>query len=113
MNETVINKLRSTPDLIVSENELMSRHTTFKIGGPARIFLDALTKDAVIAAKAILNEHEIKPFILGNGSNLLVSDHGIDGVVLKISCNKISVSGKEVYAESGAFLSSLAITARS
>ncbi len=112
MNEILLNKLRAIDGIDVIENELMSRHTTFKIGGPARIFLDAHTKEAIIAANPVLNEHGIRPFILGNGSNLLVSDSGIDGVVLKISCNKISISGTTVSADSGALLSQVAVMAQ-
>ncbi len=112
MNEMHINLLREIPELTVSENESMSRHTTFKIGGPARLFLEARSVDALKAAYSRLKEWEIPTFFLGNGSNLLVSDSGIDGAVLKNSCNKISVEGTTIQAEAGALLTALSSTAQ-
>ncbi len=112
MNEMHINLLREIPDLIVTENESMSRHTTFKIGGPARLFLEAHSVDALKAAYLRLKELEIRTFFLGNGSNLLVSDSGIDGAVLKNCCNKISVTETAMHAEAGAFLSLLSSVAQ-
>ncbi|MBQ6901477.1 MAG: UDP-N-acetylmuramate dehydrogenase [Oscillospiraceae bacterium] len=111
MYKSVIPLLQNIPELSVSENELMSNHTTFKIGGPARLFLDAYSSDAALRCLDTLNTHGISPFILGKGSNLLVSDTGLNGVVLKLSCNKVTVSGEHIYAEAGALLSSVASVA--
>ncbi len=112
MYEAIIKSLQNIPDLYIFENEPLSRHTTFKIGGPARILLDAHTCDAAVSAFNTLKEHGISPFILGNGSNILASDEGFDGVVLKLSCNKITVTGKRISAEAGALLSSVANVAQ-
>ena len=112
MFKQILSQLKNIPGLDILENELMSRHTTFKIGGPARFFLDAHTTDAAASAYNILQKNEITPLILGNGSNLLVSDSGYDGIILKLSCNKITVSGNMIFAEAGALLSSIASVAQ-
>lgn len=112
MYDTIIGRLRNIADLCISEYEPMSKHTTFKIGGPARVFVDAHSTDAAVSAINILKDFGISPFILGKGSNLLVSDSGIDGIVLKLSCNKITVSGGKIFVESGATLSSVATIAQ-
>ncbi len=66
-------------------NEPMKRHTTFKIGGEADIFIEPSTKEEIIETLRILKQNNIPCFILGNGSNILVSDKGIRGAVIKIS----------------------------
>ncbi len=112
MLKTISDLLWNIPDLFIRKDERMSLHTTFRIGGPARLFLDAHSVDAVLGALDVLGGFGISPLILGNGSNLVVSDDGIDGVVLKLSCNKISVSGNKIFAEAGATLSSVASIAQ-
>ncbi|CAM3575114.1 UDP-N-acetylmuramate dehydrogenase [Marinicrinis lubricantis] len=68
----------------VRENEPMSRHTTWKIGGPADVFIVADTKEELVHALRTLSEHQIPWTQLGRGSNTLVSDRGIRGAVLKL-----------------------------
>ena len=70
------------PDLEVLQDEPMSRHTTFRIGGPARYFVTPENTDALILVIGLCRGEE-KPFaVIGNGSNLLVSDQGYQGVVI-------------------------------
>ncbi len=92
-----------------SENEPMSRHTTFRIGGAAKLFCIPDNEQQLCAVTAACRESEIPFFILGNGSNLLVSDNGIKGVVISLSqrLNKISRDGNRLNALAGASLSSL------
>lgn len=85
-------------------NELMKKHTTFKIGGPAECFVKV---DRVEELKEILkltNENNIPLTIIGNGSNLLVSDKGIPGITLKINIRKIDMQekGKNIQITVGA-----------
>jgi len=108
MFETIIDLLRNIKDLSISENELLCKHTTFKIGGPAKLFINAHSVDAATSALKLLYDFEIQPLVIGNGSNILVSDAGFDGVVLKLSCNKVTCENDIIYAESGALLSSVA-----
>ena len=100
--------LQSVPNLYIFKDEPMSKHTTFRIGGPCALLLDARSSDAAVQAVNILTDFGFNPFILGKGSNLLVSDDGYKGVILKLSCNKIEVQGNKIFAEAGAALSSLA-----
>lgn len=65
-------------------NEPMSAHTSFKIGGPAECFVMADTKEGLDTALKVCAENDIRVFSLGNGSNLLVSDVGIKGAVIKL-----------------------------
>ena len=66
-------------------DEPMSRHTTFRIGGPADLFLTVMTKEQLSLLQQEANRLQIPLFLLGNGSDLLVSDKGIRGCVLMLS----------------------------
>ena len=72
-------------------NEPMRNHTTFKIGGPAEIFIQAKTEEE--GKKVLKKSRRIKKnvFIIGNGSNILVHDEGINGIVLKIGIKEIEI----------------------
>ena len=68
----------------ILENEMMFKHTTFQLGGPAKFFIKPKSINNIIKVLKLCKEYSIEYFILGNGSNLLVSDHGFDGVVINI-----------------------------
>ena len=115
MNQKVIEKfwnLLGKDRVLVDEP--MKRHTTFRIGGPADFFLLPSTVDEVRGILEICREEELPYFILGNGSNLLVSDKGYRGVIIQLYRNfsNISVEGHEICASSGALLSQIAAAAR-
>ncbi len=94
------------------EHEPMSRHTTFRIGGPARYFLNVTPDTPVGGVLSALNGAGIPVTIIGRGSNLLVHDAGIDGVVLcTLGLSRVSVDGSEVSAQSGAALAQIASAA--
>lgn len=102
------------PELKLLEQEPMSRHTTFRVGGPVPLLaLPRTTHQAAMAVK-IAVEEGITPFFLGNGSNLLVSDNGADAFVIKTvnGLSNVLVEGENVRAESGVLLSRLAVIAR-
>ena len=69
----------------ILENEPMSKHTSFKVGGPARYFVKAESLDDLKKALDLAREKGIPFFILGNGTNLLVSDNGFDGVIVTLA----------------------------
>ncbi len=69
----------------VLENEPMRAHTSFKVGGPARFFVKAESKDDLKSALSLAREKGLPYFILGNGTNLLVSDKGYEGVVISLA----------------------------
>ena len=82
------------PALELRENEPMSRHTTFRIGGPARLMALPATAEEAAAALRTAAACGIEPFFLGNGSNLLVADEGYHGFVLKLAGELNQVSGE-------------------
>lgn len=87
-------------------NEPMSCHTSFKIGGAADIFISVRSASELSAVFKKCGELNIPRFVIGKGSNLLVSDLGIEGAVISLSSlNGISVSGEEITCGAGAALS--------
>ena len=73
--------------MILLENEPMCKHTSFKVGGPARYFAKTENTDDLKEALAIAREKGLPYFILGNGTNLLVSDKGFDGTIITLGGN--------------------------
>ncbi|HCT91749.1 MAG TPA: UDP-N-acetylenolpyruvoylglucosamine reductase [Lachnospiraceae bacterium] len=92
------------------EHEPMNRHTTFRIGGPARYFVTPRSPEQVQRVLSACRQEDIPWFILGNGSNLLVSDRGYGGVVVRIGSNlgAVEVAGERIRAQAGALLSQTA-----
>ena len=99
-------------DRVFSE-EPMSRHTTFRVGGPADYFLVPGDPDQLKKLVRYCKDNGIAFFILGNGSNLLVSDEGYRGAVIQLFRNmsEIRIEGTRIYADAGALLSQIAAQA--
>ncbi len=95
-------------------DEPMSCHTTFRIGGPADYFLIPKSYEQIARILEICREEALSYFILGNGSNLLVSDEGYRGVIIQLYRNMshVRVEGTKVYASCGALLSGIAAAAK-
>ena len=70
--------------MIIQENVPMSEHTSFKVGGPARYFVKAESVSDIKEAIAFANEQALPNYILGKGTNLLVSDSGYNGVIIQL-----------------------------
>ncbi|MDM5226314.1 UDP-N-acetylmuramate dehydrogenase [Cytobacillus sp. NJ13] len=79
-----ISKLRELNIGTVKENEPMANHTTMKIGGPADLFIEPSSIENLAKAMELIRRYELKWRAIGRGSNLLVSDGGIEGVVIKL-----------------------------
>lgn len=94
----------------VSCGEPMCRHTTFRIGGPAKYFLCPHSVEELKNILEFCRSRRLDYFVLGNGSNLLVSDQGYDGVVVQLYRNfsDITVDGTKMRVQAGALLSSVA-----
>ncbi len=94
----------------IKQNEPMSNHTTFKIGGPADVMVLPGTIADIKATITYCRQKNYPLFIFGLGSNLVVRDKGIRGIVVKIGNNlkAVNVSGTEIYAQAGIRLSELA-----
>lgn len=106
----LINQLQNDfSDLEILADEPMSKHTTFKIGGPADIYVEPSIVQVVPLIK-LLKKQAIPFMVIGNGSNLLVSDDGIEGVVISLAkpAADIQIDGTSITAEAGAMLSSVA-----
>ena len=97
----------------VKQQELMSRHTTFRIGGPADFYLCPHSTKEVQEIVEICKEEKLPYFVLGNGSNLLVSDKGYRGVVIQLWKNFSDITVKDccIQAKAGALLSKVAAEA--
>lgn len=91
----------------VKENEPMANHTTFKIGGPARYFYVANNSEELLKAVKVAEELNLPYFIFGWGSNLLVSDQGYEGLIIKATSENFEVRGEEIFVEAGVNLSRL------
>lgn len=68
----------------VMENEPLKKHTSFKIGGNAKFFIKAYSQKALLAVMKIIKKYKIKYLIIGEGTNILFSDKGFNGVVIKL-----------------------------
>jgi UDP-N-acetylmuramate dehydrogenase len=75
----------------VREKEHLSPHTSLKVGGPADYFVEARSTVELMAFLRWANERGISPRIIGGGSNLLVSDAGVEGLVMKVTCSRTEV----------------------
>ena len=111
--DTLIQELRRrVPQLELREQEPMSSYTTFRIGGPARLIALPRSRKEAIAAVQAAKELDISPFFLGNGSDLLVSDQGFDGFIVKTTgLDQTRVVNRRLRAESGIPLARLAMAA--
>lgn len=102
-------RLQAITDNVVFDEE-MSKHTTFRIGGKADAYVNA--ENALEIEKVIhfCKDNDIPYMIMGNGSNMLVSDKGIRGVVIRVGSGmaKCRIEGNNVYADAGILMSALA-----
>ncbi len=97
----------------INYNAEMKHHTTFKIGGPADVLILPNSISDIRETVIFCRENNLPFVLLGQGSNVLVRDKGIRGVVIKLGngLNRLSVVGQEIYAEAGINLSALAVEA--
>ena len=91
------------------ENEPLAAHCTFKIGGPAQLFVQPQTEQQLCSAVALCKEQAVRYYLLGNGSNILFADEGFAGVVIDISAlgSDIAVEGNMLTAGAGVRLTAL------
>ena len=98
----------------ILRREPMSRHTTFRTGGPAELFLEIKTAEQLQKLLTFFRESGTKYFVVGNGSNLLVSDEGYDGAVLHIgdAFGTIRIADEKITTQAGALLGRIASAAQ-
>ncbi|MBI4257199.1 UDP-N-acetylmuramate dehydrogenase [Candidatus Uhrbacteria bacterium] len=105
---TITEQLQTILSARVTENEPMSKHTNFRIGGPAKWFVEVRSVEELKQVLAIAAENGLATFVFGGGSNLLASDRGFDGIVIKIAMRTYSIQGTHVRADAGVLSSALA-----
>lgn len=105
--------IKVIPEERVMRDEPMSRHTTFRVGGPADFFVTAQNGQDIKNVAALCKAEKIPYYIVGNGSNLLVSDKGYRGVIIRIfkDMGRIEVCEDKITAQAGALLSQIAAKA--
>ena len=88
------------------KDEAMAKHTSYRIGGPANAYITPRDKDDLSQILQFANQHGIATYFVGSGSNLLVADDGIDGLVITLgkSLKRLEITGATVFAESGVML---------
>jgi UDP-N-acetylmuramate dehydrogenase len=87
--------------MIIHENIILAPHTVFKIGGAARYFCEAQSLDEIREAIVFAREHELPFFMLGAGSNILVSDDGYYGLVIKINVRDLIIDNGVIQVGAG------------
>ncbi|MBZ9577564.1 UDP-N-acetylmuramate dehydrogenase [Patescibacteria group bacterium] len=85
----------------IKENISLAKHTTFKIGGPAKYFCITRNKEDLVKAVKKAKELNLPFFILGGGSNVLASDKGYNGLIIKIENCKLRIENCNLYTEAG------------
>lgn len=89
--------------------EPLARHTTFRIGGPAALYLPLETVSEIVEAVGIARAYNVPHFLLGGGSNVLVADAGVDGLVLGVRARRVTIKADGMLlAEAGASLAGVA-----
>ncbi|WP_342430514.1 UDP-N-acetylmuramate dehydrogenase [Neobacillus sp. FSL H8-0543] len=93
----------------VKRNELLSQHTTMKIGGPADLFIEPSSVENIRKVIGFINKHQLPWRAIGRGSNLLVSDKGIEGAVIKLGAglSNLTIEGTKITVGAGHSLISL------
>ena len=97
--------------IVLLENEPLSKHTSFRIGGPARLFALPETVGQLTALVAFASENKLKWTVIGNGSNLLALDAGFDGLVIRTPEGKPRWEGNQVTVPAGYSMSRLSAEA--
>lgn len=113
MNCNFLDEVREQVGEIIKIDEPMKLHTTFQVGGTADYFATPRTEEEVGILLEKAKKYEIPVFVVGNGSNLLVSDKGYRGMIVQIGkeYSDVSVEGNTVLAQAGASLAKIARTA--
>ncbi len=103
----IVHELSAIPDTVVREGVPLSDYTRFGIGGPARVFLETGRESSFIQALSAAQNSALPFVVIGGGTNLIVSDAGFAGIVLRFTANGIEADGLRVKAAAGAVLQDL------
>ena len=102
-----IDRLAGIPNVTISECALLSQYTRFGIGGPAAVLVEAASEEAFTEALQLSQSSGAAYCVIGAGTNLIVSDQGFDGIVLRLAADAIGREGAVIRAQAGAELQAL------
>jgi UDP-N-acetylmuramate dehydrogenase len=105
--EETFAELSALPETTVLRDVPLSRYTRFGIGGPADLFAETAVPESFMHAWSIARKSGLETVVIGGGTNLIVSDAGFRGVVLKLSNSGIRAGGLTVHVDGGASLQAL------
>lgn len=107
----LVRELAALPDLEIREREPLSRHTSFGIGGPADLLVLPGSPGALSGVVRLTSDTGLTPLYVGNGTNLIVRDGGIRGLVVRLGepLGRIEIDGRDVTVEAGAALATLCV----
>ena len=107
MDEQLLAHLRATDGLRIREPALLSEYTRFGIGGPADLVVDAASEASMIAALEAIRSAGVPLEVIGEGSNLIISDSGFRGAIVRYRASGIEIEGTRVRVAAGAVLQTL------
>src|ERR1041384_6736868 len=102
--EETLARLAEIPNLAVFKDAPLSRYTRFGIGGPADIYAETGEVESFIPALALSRDSGFAAMIIGGGTNLIVSDGGFRGIVLRFIADRLLAAGDRIMADAGADL---------
>lgn len=100
-------RLAEIPNLTVSADTPLAPHTRFAIGGPADVYAETSSEEAFVAAVEAARASGLETMVIGGGTNLIVSDWGFRGIVLRFRAGRLAADGASVTADAGAELQDL------
>src|ERR1700751_1843430 len=100
----VAERLAAFPNLTVALDAPLSAYTRFRLGGPASVLCDTADPEAFISALGVVKQFAVPRMVIGGGTNLIVSDSGFDGVVLRFNGATITHKGLMLTVDAGAIL---------
>lgn len=98
--------------MLITERVPLASYTNFKVGGPAAFFAEIKSREDLNEALAFAKDRRLPTILLGGGTNVLVSDNGFPGLVLKMACAAIRVLEERIVAEGGATMGQVVAAAR-
>ena len=106
---------RLAPATVLRRDEPLAKRTTLRVGGPADIYVEPASEEDLAALLKFCGEHDVKFFVLGRGSNLLVRDGGFRGVVISLAApffSRIEIKGERLHCGAGAKLKNVSVEAK-
>jgi UDP-N-acetylenolpyruvoylglucosamine reductase len=106
---------RASRATVIRRNESLGKHTSLRIGGPADVYVEPASEEDLAGVVKFCNERELPFFVIGRGSNLLVRDGGVRGVVICLahaSFSRIDIAGERLHCGAGAKLKAVAVEAK-